>query len=730
MLAGTTIILLFLWSVFLLTKGYPSYVDDDIPELNYLNRSVDPCQDFYEYACGNFKNEHPLSDGVLTIDQYTLLDEKLTALANEILLSDETPEDPQALRKAKSAYQACIDQGYMNNMADPEVSVVREQDGFPLVQSTMNKRRTEFSWNDIGKAASDYGQPMMFNIQAYSNPSNSTKNLLYISQTTLTLPAQIRSSRELSYEHLINQGFSEVAQEESTKGRSALRPFDIFLRKMAFKVRDALSVNVSDEQVIANINIMSNFMRGIFLGGYVPDNTYIRNLTDGTTITLQELNEWTKEHFNNTAKIDWIEYLNHIIQASGVKVDGDTEVFVYDGLPRLIYGILNLVRISETDTVKNFVLMRIFLMMAPDGDMQSRRIVEDYLRGLNVQILPRWKYCTRKLMDSTGTASLSFAVAYEYQLRYFDTDNLGQAVQMIRDIQDTYRDNLNSSDWMDQQCQAKAIDKFDKMVTILGYPDFVPEASSLDKFYENLTIYKWDNYGNTKRINSFRNAYQISQIARRDRTFWDKSPFEVNAYYNRPNNKITFPIAMLNPVFFGSKNSVLDYGRIGSIIGHEMTHGFDEAGKNYDSEGIQQQWWTQKTQETFENKTKCFIEKYNSYYVPKINMHVDGTKTLNENIADNGGARQSFRAMKKMLARNRVSGDTKNFTAEQLFFIGFATMWCNNPSLAYMSAMSNDQHAFNKWRVNGVASNMEEFSTAFSCPMDSEMNPRDKCELW
>ncbi|KAJ8954193.1 hypothetical protein NQ318_005788 [Aromia moschata] len=699
--------------------------EDEIPELQYLNRSVDPCDDFYEFSCGNFKNIYPIPDGDITVDQFTILEKKLLDLTNEILSSGDAEEDPVSLKKARAAYKACVNVGYTDTITDPEITVVEDEQGFPMVQLIDPKESKPFGWNDIGDAVGKYGIPMIFSVEAYADLANSSNNLIRLFADPISNPTMIRPYEGMSYEQAIEKGFQDFGKEVGMLGRgenarSTLAPFDIFLRKMATKVGRAIGGQIAEEEIIENIDVMANFMRGVYQRGYIPDNVTLETFTS-MSITLEQLNKWTKKHFGDKVEIDWIEYLGRVFANSGVAIDKDS---------RLIYGILNWVSMNRPETVKNFVMMRIFLYMAPDSDAETRAIFEEYYKALNLKLESRKDYCTRKLIDSVGTASLSFAVAYEYQLRHFNVNQLTKALQMVRDLQASYKEVLDEITWMDDASKAVAVRKVENMVTILGYPSFVSNKTLLDKFYENVRICKWDNYGNSKRIRAFKQAYQISQVAKRDRTFWDKSPFEVNAYYNRPNNKIIFPVAVLNPVFFGSNLSVLDYGRIGSVIGHEITHGFDAQGQMYDQDGIMQQWWSTETRAAFTNRTRCFIEQYGKYYIPEIDAYVNASLTLNENIADNGGARESYRAVKKLMSRSDVRPKTKSFTAEQLFFIAFGTMWCNNPSNDYLLAMQTGSHAPSKWRVNGVLSNMEQFSEAFGCSADSKMNPATKCRLW
>uniref|UniRef100_A0A6P7GBB3 Neprilysin-4-like n=1 Tax=Diabrotica virgifera virgifera TaxID=50390 RepID=A0A6P7GBB3_DIAVI len=647
-------------------KGLNIDDNDDFPGYNYMNLSSDPCEDFFEYTCGNFKKLYPLSEGVLTIDQFTLLDEKLTETVRLILSENERDEDPVALKKAKAAYSACIDEDYLAKRKNPETIIVANEQGFPLTQLPCQQQATNYSFLDIADAVSKYGIPMLFNVITTSNPGNASSNILFVSKLCIF------------YVLFYNQYHTVLAQ---------------------------------------NVDYNSAAILPI-----LGDDVY--------TVTLEDINTWTEKQFNDTVKLNWIEFFQHYFANAGIDITADTRLLNYSGLDKILYGILNLVKSTQDHVVKSYVMMRLFTHLALDGDANSRKLMEDYFAGINVKIYPRKDYCARKIMDSTGTAGLAFAVAYGYQLNHFNVNNYQEVIQLIEDLTDSFRELIQNTTWMDTQSKEDAVAKLKRMIMILGHPDISYDKENLDKFYENLKICKWDHYGNSIRIKAFKNAYQISQISKRERDFWDKSPFEVNAYYNKANNKMIFPIAMLNPLFFGSGSSILDYGRIGSIIGHEMTHGFDNDGRTYAADGTMHPWWTNETKTEFANKANCFIDEYNKFYVPEIQQYVNGTATLNENIADNGGAREAYRALKKMMLRKNITKGIKDFTPEQEFFIGFGTLWCNNPSISYLQQMSTNEHAHSKYRVNGVVSNMEEFAEAFNCPVGSKMNPSNKCRIW
>lgn len=246
---------------------------------------------------------------------------------------------------------------------------------------------------------------------------------------------------------------------------------------------------------------------------------------------------------------------------------------------------------------------------------------------------------------------------------------------MVSDLREAFHDILNESDWIDEVTKEKAAKKAENMYILLGYPEYADSAELLDEFYENLRICTWDHFGNSQRLRAFRQALQFSQIdSVRVRERWSNSPLEVNAFYSRPNNRIVFPVSILDPVFFTGYISALDYGRIGAIIGHEITHGFDSGGKNYDENGSFKNWWSNTTSQAFNDRVGCFIDQYSGYRIEEIGAQVNGSQTLNENLADNGGLREAFKAFKKLEKKSSSLVTVESYTPEQLFFIGFGTV--------------------------------------------------------
>ncbi|XP_060533309.1 neprilysin-4-like [Cylas formicarius] len=738
--SGTLLVVVF--SYFVIAEAANQDLDDDggieFDEIDSMNLTVDPCDDFYEFACGNFSNLHEIPENQLNVDQFSLLQDSLTKLASAILSMEDESDDPDALRKARTAYKTCMDERLMDSdsLLSPEVQIVNEYGGFPLV-GYGSEPADSFGWYQIADLAADYGIPLLFSVTTTNDAVNASNNVLRIDNDKMDLPSQIRSNVE-TYDDIISRGFFELSKR-SRNTDATLSPFELFLRRVALKLNKVFGRAASDASIFEKVANISNFLVGIYYPEQIPRDVEIEPLDqDSNPITLEKLNAWTQRHFGDSVQLDWVEYVRRLFKYTNVEITKDTEVMIYTNTNVTLYGVLQWVKMNDPEIVKSAALLRVFVYMAADSDQETRADFENYLRTISKTVYPRWEYCTRKIADyDSGTVSLSLALTYEYQLRYFNVNKLQLALQMIRDIQKSFNEVINDADWMDETSKSAAIEKAGNIVTLLGYPDFLMNKTAVDSFYQNLKICSWDNYGNSKRLRAFKYAYQLNLFSQRSRTSWEKSPFDVNAYYNRANNRIIFPVAVLNPVFFGGSVSLLDYSRIGSIIGHEITHGFDQQGMMFDKNGNLNIWATTETMTNFAQQSQCFQNQYSEYPIPEIGSTVNGVTTLNENIADNGGTRTSYKALKKMIERTTQNGElvprTDKFTWEQLFFIGYGTMWCNRESTAYLTAAqtcTSNCHARSKWRVNGVVSNMEEFASAFNCLVGSKMNPENKCKLW
>jgi len=303
---------------------------------------------------------------------------------------------------------------------------------------------------------------------------------------------------------------------------------------------------------------------------------------------------------------------------------------------------------------------------------------------------------------------------------------------------------MQQNDWMDSATRNYALEKANEMMPLIGYPDDLTfNDTALDEYYENFNLSSDDSYADVaERSSSWAQRKAFRRLAERvDRHEFGTSASVVNAFYSGVKNAITFPAAILQPPFFDEHfPRAVNYGAIGAVIGHEITHGFDDQGSQFDKIGNLKDWWAASTSKQFVERKRCIIDQYSSFTIPETNgtMRINGILTQGENIADNGGIKQAFNAYRRSVAKAggeeepRIPG-LERFTPNQIFFMSFAHVWCGSirPEAAIRQLLT-DPHSPNRFRVNGVLHNQPDFAEAFNCPSGSPMNPEpeQRCKVW
>jgi putative endopeptidase len=298
---------------------------------------------------------------------------------------------------------------------------------------------------------------------------------------------------------------------------------------------------------------------------------------------------------------------------------------------------------------------------------------------------------------------------------------------MVKAIEAAMNTDLTKLTWMSPETKVKAIQKLDLITNKIGYPDKWRDYSKLD-------IKPNDALGNAIRAREFETARQLNKINKPvNKEEWDMSPPTVNAYYDPSMNNINFPAGILQPPFYDrSAPREVNYGHIGAVVGHELTHGFDDQGAQFDGYGNLKNWWTPEDKKQFDARTECIANEYSSFTAID-NLHINGKLTLGENTADNGGIRLAYMAMESWAIHHNINLSKKMglYTPVQQFFIGYAQNWCTNARPEFIRLIvQTDPHSPDQFRANGVVRNMPEFATAFSCKTGQPMAPANRCRVW
>jgi predicted metalloendopeptidase len=361
------------------------------------------------------------------------------------------------------------------------------------------------------------------------------------------------------------------------------------------------------------------------------------------------------------------------------------------------------------------VLTQVFV----DEDFEFNR---KYMAGQK-EIEPRWKRCVR-----STDRNLGMALGQLYVDKVFGPDNKARTVKMVQAIEQAMHSDIGQLPWMSDTTKQQAYLKLAAIVNNIGYPDTWRDYSTV--------IVKPDDYaGNATRAAAFEVKRQYNKMEKpTDRKDWSMTPPTVNAYYRPPMNDINFPAGILQPPFYGmNMDDAVNYGGIGVVIGHELTHGFDDQGRKYDAQGNLKDWWTAEDAKAFEERASCTADEYSSFVAVKDDkgeVHLNGKLTLGENTADNGGLKLAYIALTNIVGNTPVK-PMDGYTPQQRFFLAYGQIWCQNVTDQQARVLAiTDPHSPGRWRVNGAVQNSAAFQEAFGCKAGQPMVRENACRVW
>jgi endothelin-converting enzyme/putative endopeptidase len=412
--------------------------------------------------------------------------------------------------------------------------------------------------------------------------------------------------------------------------------------------------------------------------------------------------------------IDWPKYF----EGMGAPPLSELNVSV----PNFFRALESAIVQTNLDDIKTY--LRWHLLHAETALLPKAFVDEDFhfyreiLTGTK-EIQARWKRCV-----AATDGDLGFALGQKYVEHTFPPDAKARTLHMVQVIEQALGQDIQTLSWMTPATKKEALVKLHAVANKIGYPDKWRD-------YSSVKIARGDAVGNDERATEFEVHRELKKIDKPvDRTEWLMTPPTVNAYYYPPENNINFPAGILQPPFFDNKmDAAVNQGGIGSVVGHELTHGFDDQGRKFDPEGNLKDWWTPEDAKEFEKRAQCFIDEYSSF-TPIDGVHLNGKLTLGENTADNGGVRLSFMALMETL-KDKPQPKIDGYTPEQRFFLNWGQIWCQNvrPEMSRM-LVQVDPHSPGRQRVNGVLQNMPEFRNAFACRVGQPMVREPACRVW
>nr|KAF6478122.1 membrane metalloendopeptidase [Molossus molossus] len=434
----------------------------------------------------------------------------------------------------------------------------------------------------------------------------------------------------------------------------------------------------------------------------------------------------------NGTSFNWSNFTNEIMSTVDINITNEEDVIVY--APEYLTKLkLILTKYSARD-LQNFMSWRFIMDLVSSLSRtykESRNAFRKALYGTTSETAT-WRRCVNYV-----NGNMDNAVGRLYVEAAFAGESKHVVEDLIAQIREVFIQTLDDLTWMDAETKKRAEEKALAIKERIGYPDdLISDDNKLNKDYEELN-YKEDEYfENIIQGLKLGQNRQLKRLREKvDKDEWISGAAVVNAFYSSARNQIVFPAGILQPPFFSARQpNSLNYGGIGMVIGHEITHGFDDNGRNFNKDGDLIDWWTQQSANNFKEQSQCMVEQYGNFSWDLAGgQHINGINTLGENIADNGGIGQAYRAYQNYVKKN---GEEKllpglDLNHKQLFFLNFAQVWCGTYRPEYaVNSIKTDAHSPGNFRIIGTLQNSAEFSEAFHCLKNSYMNPRRKCRVW
>jgi putative endopeptidase len=651
-------------------------------DLSAIDKTADPCTDFYQYACGNWKKNNPIPADQVRWGRFNELAERNNYLLyQELKTAADTPKTPLQT-KYGDYFAACMNVDQANQLAAKPIGPQ-----LALIDAVSDRKQLAAMNVELWK---QFDGDLLFGVGVQQDQKDSTQQILSTGQGGLSLP-------DRDY-YLTQDDRSKKLREQYVAHVTAM--FMLLGESEAKAAQEATDV-MRIETALAQGSMARVEMRD-------PAKRY-------HIMTIAEVQTLSPDY-------NWKQYLD------GLGLNDVKTMNVSS--PGFVKAANAMLETENLDAVKSYLRWHTLHAAAP---LLSKAIVDENfnffsatLQGQKEQT-PRWKQCTRMTDRALGEA-----VGQDWVKQNFPPEAKENMEKLVAALERALGEDIKSLPWMSDTTKVEAGKKLDTIRQKIGYPDKWRDYSSLD-------IKRDDLVGNVDRADKFEDLRNLHKLGKPvDETEWGMTPPTVNAYYNPPQNDINFPAGILQPPFYDNRiDPAVNFGGIGVVIGHEMTHGFDDQGSKYDLHGNVRVWWTPEDLAKFNERTECEAKEYDGFEVApgqKLNGHL----TLGENTADNGGIRIAFQALQETLAKDKaaaesgyVDGKKDGYTAEQRFFIGFGQVWCENKTeqSARVSAKT-DPHSSGEWRTKGTVQNFDEFGKAFGCKVGQPMMPTSSCRVW
>ncbi|XP_069418190.1 neprilysin isoform X1 [Ovis canadensis] len=703
-----------------------------------MDATVEPCADFFKYACGGWLKRNVIPETSSRYSNFDILRDELEVVLKDVLQEPKT-EDIIAVQKAKMLYRSCINESAIESRGgEPLLRLLPDIYDWPVALENWEQKYGS-SWTaekSIAQLNSKYGKKVIINFFVGTDDKNSTNHIIHIDQPQLGLPSRDYYECTAAY-------------------KEACTAYVDFMISVAKLIRQERGLPINESQLSLEMNKVmdlekeiANSVKTVILDA--DDSTKLvrpheRTVTEATTksedrndpmllynkMTLAEVQNKFSLEFNGKP-FSWSNFTNEIMSTVNINIPHEEEVIVY--APEYLTNLkLILAKYSARD-LQNLMSWRFIMDLVSSlsrNYKESRNAFRKALYGTTSETAT-WRRCANYV-----NGNMENAVGRLYVEAAFPGDSKHVVEDLIAQIREVFIQTLDDLTWMDAETKKKAEEKALAIKERIGYPDdIISNDDKLNNEYLELSYQEEEYFENIIQNLKFGQNRQLKKLREKvDKDEWISGAAVVNAFYSSGRNQIVFPAGILQPPFFSAQQpKSLNYGGIGMVIGHEITHGFDDNGRNFNKDGDLVDWWTQQSANNFKDLSQCMVYQYGNFSWDLANgEHLNGINTLGENIADNGGIGQAYRAYQNYVKKH---GEEKllpglDLNHRQLFFLNFAQVWCGTYRTEYaLNSIKTDVHSPGNFRIIGTLQNSPQFSEAFYCRKNSYMNPEKKCRVW
>uniref|UniRef100_A0A8D3C171 Membrane metallo-endopeptidase-like 1 n=1 Tax=Scophthalmus maximus TaxID=52904 RepID=A0A8D3C171_SCOMX len=667
-----------------------------------MDKSVKPCDNFYQYACGGWLERHVIPETSSRHSVFDILRDKLEIVLKGVL-ETENVQDRDAIRKAKILYSSCLNDSLIEQRdSQPLLKLMESIGGWPVASDDWNTTTGAWSLEDtLATLTARFHKKVLLDMYVWTDDRDSRS---HIDQPGLGMPSR---------DYYFNDG-------NYKKVREAYLHFMFSIAKIT---REDKNLTQDDDRV------WEEMMQVLELETDIANATSPAEERQDVTVLYNKMTLGELQSTFSLNGFNWTQFIQGVLSSVSIDVRLEEEVVVYSS--PYLEKMNDVLTRHSVRTLQNYLTWQLIIDRVNSLSRRFKDARARYRKTLYGTTVEDawWRECVRYVQSSMENAVGALYVRETFA---------GESKRMVSLIQKAYVETLEELSWMDTPSKEKAREKAMAIKEHIGYPDHILQESDLklDQEYSHLNFSEEHYFENI--LENLKSEAQKSLKKLRepvDPDLWIIGAAVVNAFYSPNRNQIVFPAGILQPPFFSKhQHQALNFGGIGMVIGHEVTHGFDDNGRNFDKDGNMLNWWSNYSAEHFKEQSQCMVQQYGNFnWKLAGGQNVSGISTLGENIADNGGVRQAYKAYLKWVEMEGQEPCLPGLDLDhkQLFFLNFAQVWCGAYRPEYASqSIKTDSHSPLEYRVLGSLQNFEAFSEAFQCPKGSTMNPELKCRVW